>query len=149
MILYDICLFPAQFFYIIVCIRKVESRVQIADRCAPCGYSPYVTSFPTRGCICCLQLLLALISAVILGSDSRILLSQTRNSSNLEGQVPVLISPRNRVAQLYPQVLGSLFVVSYDSQGCGGGIRTCLYASALTAKKPPLPTIPLLLHVYM
>jgi hypothetical protein len=29
---------------------------------------------------------------------------------NLEGQVPVFISPRNRVAQLYPQALGSLFL---------------------------------------
>jgi hypothetical protein len=27
--------------------------------------------------------------------------------SNLEGQVPVFISPRNRVAQLYPRALGS------------------------------------------
>jgi hypothetical protein len=27
---------------------------------------------------------------------------------NLEGQLPVFISPRSRVAQLYPQVLGSL-----------------------------------------
>jgi hypothetical protein len=35
------------------------------------------------------------------------LLSQTRDCSNLEGQVPVFISPRNRVAQLYPQALGS------------------------------------------
>jgi hypothetical protein len=34
---------------------------------------------------------------------------------NLEGQVPVFISPRNRVAQLYPRALGSLFVASYDS----------------------------------
>jgi hypothetical protein len=31
------------------------------------------------------------------------------DSPNLEGQVPVFISPRNRVAQLYPQALGSLF----------------------------------------
>jgi hypothetical protein len=30
------------------------------------------------------------------------------DSTNLEGQVPVFISPRNRVAQLYPQALGSL-----------------------------------------
>jgi hypothetical protein len=43
---------------------------------------------------------------------------------NLEGQVPVFISPRNRVAQLCPRALGSLYVVSYDSQGCGGGILT-------------------------
>jgi hypothetical protein len=42
------------------------------------------------------------------------------DSSNLEGQVPVFISPRNRVAQLYPQALGSLFVASYDSQSYGG-----------------------------
>jgi hypothetical protein len=42
---------------------------------------------------------------------------------NLEGQVPVFISPRN-MARLYSQALGSLFVASYDSQGYGGGIRT-------------------------
>jgi hypothetical protein len=35
MILYDFCLSPAQFCYIIVYIRKVESCVQVADRCAP------------------------------------------------------------------------------------------------------------------
>jgi hypothetical protein len=36
---------------------------------------------------------------------------------NLEGQIPVFISPRNRVAQIYPRALDSLFVASYDSQG--------------------------------
>jgi hypothetical protein len=35
MSLYDFCLSPAQFCYIIVYIWKTESRVQIADRCAP------------------------------------------------------------------------------------------------------------------
>jgi hypothetical protein len=35
MILYDFYLLPAQFRYIIVYIRKVESRVQIADLWAP------------------------------------------------------------------------------------------------------------------
>jgi hypothetical protein len=64
--------------------------------------------------VCRLQLLLALASAVIFRSESRetdhILLSQIRDSSNLEGQVPVFISPRNRVAQLYSQALSSLFV---------------------------------------
>jgi hypothetical protein len=39
------------------------------------------------------------------------------DSPNLDGQVPVFISPRNRVAQLYPWALGSLFVASYNSQG--------------------------------
>jgi hypothetical protein len=41
------------------------------------------------------------------------LLSQIREYPNLEEQVPVFISPRNRVAQLYPQALGSLLVASY------------------------------------
>jgi hypothetical protein len=39
------------------------------------------------------------------------------DSPNVQGQVPVFISPRNRVAQLYPRALGSLSVASYDSQG--------------------------------
>jgi hypothetical protein len=43
---------------------------------------------------------------------------------NLEGQVPVFISARNRVTRLYPQALSSLFVAYYVSQGYGGGIRT-------------------------
>jgi hypothetical protein len=74
------------------------------------------------------ELLLVLDSAVILSSESRethdhILVSQIRDSPNLEVQVSVFISPRNMVAQLYPQALGSLFVASYNSQGYGGGIR--------------------------
>jgi hypothetical protein len=75
-----------------------------------CDYRPL-----TRRWVCCLQLLLVLASAVILGFESRenhdhISLSQTQDFPNLEGQVPVFISYRNRVAQLYPQELGSLFV---------------------------------------
>jgi hypothetical protein len=70
-----------------------------------CGHSPYITSSLTRGWVCHLQLLLALASAFILGSESRgthdhILLSQIRN---------------------FP------FVASYDSQGYGGGIRSRLH----------------------
>jgi hypothetical protein len=85
-----------------------------------------------RGWVCSSQLVLALASAVILGSEScgthdHILLSQIRDSPILYGQVPVVISPRNWVAQLYPQALRSLFVPSYDSQGYGGGIRTRLH----------------------
>jgi hypothetical protein len=49
------------------------------------------------------------------------------DSLNLEGQVPVFISPRNRVVQLYPRALGSLSVASYDSQGYGGSILTRLH----------------------
>jgi hypothetical protein len=36
----------------------------------------------------------------------------------------------NRVAQLYPRALGSLFVASYDSQGYGGGIITRLHTAS-------------------
>jgi hypothetical protein len=95
--------------------------------------------FLTRGRICRLQLPLAFASAVILGSESHgshyhILLSQFRDSPNLEGQVPVFISSRNRVAQLYPQTLNSLFVPSYDSQGYSRGIRTRLQAGIKVSK---------------
>jgi hypothetical protein len=58
-----------------------------------------------------------------------------RASPNVEGQVPVFISPRNRVAQLYPHELGSSFISSYFSQGYGGGIRPGLnkgYSLSLT-----------------
>jgi hypothetical protein len=79
-----------------------------------CGYSPYVTSSLMRGWVCHLQLLLSLVSAVILRSESHgthdhILLSQIQNFQKLEGQVPVFISPRTRVARLYPQALGFHF----------------------------------------
>jgi hypothetical protein len=87
----------------------------------------------TRERVCHLQLLLVLASAVILVSESsgtldQILLSQIRDSPNLEGEVPVFISPRYRFTQLYSQALSSRFVASYDSQGYGGGIRTRLHA---------------------
>jgi hypothetical protein len=57
-----------------------------------------------------LQLLVVLASAVILASESRgihdhILLSQIQDSPNLEGQVPVFMSSRNRVTRLYPQLV--------------------------------------------
>jgi hypothetical protein len=56
----------------------------------------------TRERVYRLQLLLILTSTVILGSKSGrtrddILLSQIQDSPHLEGQVPIFISPRNRV----------------------------------------------------
>jgi hypothetical protein len=39
-----------------------------------------------------------------------------------------IYTPQNRVAQLYPQAPGSLFVASYDLQGYGGSFRTRLHA---------------------
>jgi hypothetical protein len=44
-------------------------------------------------------------------------------SPNMEGQVPGFISPRNRVAQLYPRTLGSFSVASYDSPPHGLNIQ--------------------------
>jgi hypothetical protein len=68
----------------------------------------------TIGRICRLQLLLVLASAVILesessGSHSHILLSQIWDFPSLEGQVPIFISPRNRLTQLYPPGTGFHF----------------------------------------
>jgi hypothetical protein len=67
--------------------------------------------------------------ARILRTHDHILLSQIwdYHCPNLEGQVPIFISPRNKVAQLYSKELGSIFVASYNSQGYGGGIWPCLH----------------------
>jgi hypothetical protein len=100
-----------------------------------CDYSPYVTSSLARGWICHLQFLLVLASAFILRSESRgthdhILLLQTQDSPNLECQVPVFISPRNRVARLSPPPPGHW--VSFSSPPTSrrvtmGGIRSRLH----------------------
>jgi hypothetical protein len=60
-------------------------------------------------------------------SDSRVRVQpQIRDYPNLENQVPIFISPQqNRVSHFYPQPLGTVFVVSYGSQGYGG-VRTPL-----------------------
>jgi hypothetical protein len=91
-----------------------------------CGYSPCVTFSLMRGWVCRLYLSLDLASVFILMSESRethdhIVLSQILDSPQPGGQVPVIISHRNRVAQLYPQALGSLSIAFCDSQGYGGG----------------------------
>jgi hypothetical protein len=53
------------------------------------------------------------------------------------GTGPLFISKRNRVARLFPQVLSSLFVASYNSQDYGGGIRLRLH----TGFPPLLQTV--------
>jgi hypothetical protein len=78
----------------------------------------FVAPFLTRGRVCNLLLWWSL------PAQSRSDLSPTGlkttfycpnswDSPNLEGQVSVFISPRNRVAQLYPRALGSLSIASY------------------------------------
>jgi hypothetical protein len=52
----------------------------------PYCHSPYVTSSLTRGWLCRLQILLVFASAR--GTRDHILLSQIRDSPNLEGQIP-------------------------------------------------------------
>jgi hypothetical protein len=46
---------------------------------------------------------------------------------NMEGQVPAFVFLGERVTQLYPQAMSSIFVASYDSQGYGLYIRTRLH----------------------
>jgi hypothetical protein len=96
-----------------LCDKPVETHDQhFYFQLNICSLSLYITSSLTRGSVCRLQLLLALASAVILRSESRgihdqVLLSQIGDSPKLEGWVPIFISPRKWVAQLYPQALGS------------------------------------------
>jgi hypothetical protein len=84
----------------------------------------------TRGRVCNLlyNCFLALPEQSLLGRSPAELMAifycVIWDSPNLDGQVPVFISPRNRIAQIYPRALGSLFVASCDSQGYGGGILT-------------------------
>jgi hypothetical protein len=71
-----------------------DSRPAFFFQLNTCFHSPYVTSSLARGWVCRLQLLLAFASTVFHRSDSRatrdhIVLSQIRDSFNLEGQVPV------------------------------------------------------------
>jgi hypothetical protein len=86
-----------------------------------------------------LQLLLALAGAVILGSESRvthdhILLYQIRDSPNLEGQVPVFISLRNRWPGYTPRHWVPFSSPPYDSHGYGGCIRIRLHAGAFDSE---------------
>jgi hypothetical protein len=123
--------FTADQFVLATSPLRPTSRIFIFQQ-NTCSNSPYVTSSMTRGGVCLLQLLLGLAKAVILRSESRgthdhILLSQIRDTPNLEGQVLLFISPRNRVAQRYPQALGSIFVTSCDSHDYVESIRPCLH----------------------
>jgi hypothetical protein len=56
------------------------------------------------------------------GNHYHFLLSQIRDSHNLEVQVPVFISHTSSVAQLYPQALGSLFVAPVTRRATVWGI---------------------------
>jgi hypothetical protein len=53
--------------------------------------------------------------------------SSLHPTRNLEDQVSVFMSPSDRVAQLYIQTLGSLFITFYNTQGYSGGVLTHLH----------------------
>jgi hypothetical protein len=101
----------------------------------------------TRGWVCNLhvQLLLGLARSVTLGSKSRRTRDYIlRDSPNLECQVPVFISPRKTMAQLYFRALDSFSVNSYDSQGYGWDILTCLHTGYLWSQcQSPIVPSPL------
>jgi hypothetical protein len=93
----------------------------------------------TRGWVCNLleQLLLGLARAVTPGPSpaklATIVYCLIETPPTWRARSPYLCPPRNKVAQLYPRALGSLFVSSYDSQGCGGGILTHLHTRFWTS----------------
>jgi hypothetical protein len=86
----------------------------------------FVAPSLTRGRVRNLLLLLVLASAV--PWDSTIFYCPSSwDFPNLEGQVPVFISSRNKVAQIYPQALVYLSAASYKSQGYRLGILSRLH----------------------
>jgi hypothetical protein len=106
-LLYDWRFTANQFFLATSLLRLTTSNFIFQPN--TCGFSPYVTSsvYP-------LKLLLVLASAIIQGPSSAGLMTifyclRLEYSPNLEGQVAVFISPRNRVARLYPPGTGFPF----------------------------------------
>jgi hypothetical protein len=133
-VLYDWRFRSSQFILATSPLRLTTSNLFFSFQLSTCVYSPYVTSSLMRGCVCRLQLLLVFASAVIHRSESggthdHILLSQIRDSPNLKDQVPVFISPSNRVAQLYPQALGLALVNNSNIQSKTPSIVTPYYVT--------------------
>jgi hypothetical protein len=76
----------------------------------------------------------------VLQNSDHILLSHLRLLQP-EGQVTVFISPRNRVAHLYPRALGFFFVASYNSRGYDGYILICLHAGNWSQSQSHITTL--------
>jgi hypothetical protein len=110
----------------------------------------------TRGLVCRLQLLLALASVVILGFESRgthghILLSQIRDTPNLEVQVTYLYppgtgwpsyTPRHWVLFPSPPTTRRATVEVFEP----ASTRGIALSSARTTVLTPFPTVPILLR---
>jgi hypothetical protein len=91
----------------------------------------------TRRHVCGLQLLLRLVSAFILESEYRgtqdhILLPQIRNPPNLEDQIPIFTSPKNKVVQLYSPGTGFLFNRLLRLTGLRWRYSTCIHTENIS-----------------
>jgi hypothetical protein len=91
----------------------------------------FVAPSLTRGRICNILLMLILNSAVCsglspMGFKTIFYCPNSWDSPNLESQVPVFISPRNMVAEIYHQSLGSFSVISYTLHGILSSLYTGL-----------------------
>jgi hypothetical protein len=87
--------FTVNHFILATSLLRLTTSIFFCLQMHTCSRSPYVTSSLTRGWVCRLELLLAPASAIILSCETHdhILLSQIRDLTNLEGQVPDFISP--------------------------------------------------------
>jgi hypothetical protein len=104
-----------------------------------CGHSPYVTSSLTRGWSviynCCWSSPTQSFSGPSpAGLMTTFYCLRFETPPTWRPRSPNY-TPRKRVARLYPQALGSLFVASYDSQDCGGGIRPRLHMGSIRLSK--------------
>jgi hypothetical protein len=78
--------------------KPLETTSNFVFQLNTCRYSPYLTSFPTKGQVCRLQLYLILASTVILRSEScgthdHILLSQIQDLPQPVGSGPHIYIP--------------------------------------------------------
>jgi hypothetical protein len=108
--------FTANHFVLATSPLRLTTRIFIFQL-STWSYSTYVTSSLTREWVCRLELLLGLASAVILRSEphgihDHILLSPIRDSPNLEGQIPVLLSPESESLYDWQSVSMSVLVSS-------------------------------------
>jgi hypothetical protein len=85
-------------------VKPLETHDQKFFQLNTCGYSPYVTSSLTRGCVCRLQLLLVFASAFILRSESRGTHDPHDIFYRLKFETPQ--TWRTRSPYLYPQEQG-------------------------------------------
>jgi hypothetical protein len=92
-----------------------------------CCHCPYVTSSLIRGWVCRLQLLLALASLVILGSESH---GTHHQIFSLRFETPQP-GPGSRIYISQEQGSPVIPQASYDSHCCGGGIRPRLHTGLL------------------